>query len=110
MQATWQIISSAGVDLGTFAGATAAEALDALARDAGYASRADVTEQIGAFDGFVRPADDVDRWLPDYAAHGYSREQAQRIATRASEIMAAERIAADEWTTALDRAIGEAQP
>jgi hypothetical protein len=37
---TYQITSSAGVDMGTYEGETAADALDAMARDAGYESQA----------------------------------------------------------------------
>ena len=48
--ATFQITSSAGVDMGTYEADTAAEALDTMARDAGYASQADAPV---AFDGKV---------------------------------------------------------
>jgi hypothetical protein len=50
---TYQIISSAGVDMGTFEGETEAEALDALARDAGYRDHEEATEVAGPFDGTV---------------------------------------------------------
>lgn len=43
----WTITSSAGVKLGTYLGATAEEALDALARDAGYTSHADACAATG---------------------------------------------------------------
>lgn len=53
----WQITSSAGVDMGIYEAETAADALDAMARDAGYKSQADAAEQVGAFDGTVEVAD-----------------------------------------------------
>jgi hypothetical protein len=51
---TYQIISSAGVDMGTFEGATEAEALDAMARDAGYRDQDEAAEVAGPFDGTVK--------------------------------------------------------
>lgn len=51
---SYQITSSAGVDLGTYEAATADEALDAMARDAGYASQAAAVDAgIVPFDGRV---------------------------------------------------------
>lgn len=44
---SWRIVSSAGVDMGVFAGATAEEALDAMARDAGCESYADACRITG---------------------------------------------------------------
>ena len=38
---TYRIVSSAGVDMGTYTAATTEEALDAMARDAGYAGAAE---------------------------------------------------------------------
>jgi hypothetical protein len=53
--AAWQITSSAGVDLGTYEGETETDALDAMARDAGYESQADANARgVAAFDGVVR--------------------------------------------------------
>ena len=49
----YQIISSAGVDMGTFEGETEAEALDAMARDAGYRDSAEAAEVAGPFEGTV---------------------------------------------------------
>lgn len=68
---TFQIISSAGVDMGQYKGANAAEALDAMARDAGYRDQADAAETAGAFEGSVTEmADEVEiRTLnPDHVA------------------------------------------
>jgi hypothetical protein len=50
---TYRIISSAGVNMGTFEGATEAEALDAMARDAGYRDSAEAAEVAGPFEGTV---------------------------------------------------------
>jgi hypothetical protein len=50
---TYKIISSAGVDMGTYEGATEAEALDAMARDAGYRDQAEATDVVGPFEGTV---------------------------------------------------------
>jgi len=49
----WRVTSSAGVDLGVWSGATPADALDAMARDAGYENQADATAIAGPFDGTV---------------------------------------------------------
>jgi hypothetical protein len=49
----YRIISSAGVDLGTYSGASPEDVLDALARDAGYRDAEHATEVAGAFDGTV---------------------------------------------------------
>lgn len=43
----WWITSGAGVDLGTYEGATADDARDAMARDAGYRDDADACRQSG---------------------------------------------------------------
>lgn len=51
--AHFQIVSSAGVEMGTYEADTASEALDAMARDAGYRDQADAASQVGAFDGTV---------------------------------------------------------
>lgn len=54
---TYRIISSAGVDLGTYEAGTKEEALDAMARDAGYSSQADAEARgIAPFDGTVEEA------------------------------------------------------
>jgi len=50
---TFRITSSAGQDLGTYKGETAADALDAMAQDAGYRDQADAAQTVGAFDGKV---------------------------------------------------------
>jgi hypothetical protein len=50
----WQVTSSAGVDMGVYEGETPADALDAMARDAGYKSQADATDSgISPFEGTV---------------------------------------------------------
>lgn len=48
---TYLIVSSAGVDMGQYSGATPADALDAMARDAGYRDQADAAAQGMPFDG-----------------------------------------------------------
>lgn len=54
----YRITSSAGVELGIYEGETAEEALDAMARDAGYESEADsVAQGVGAFDGTIEEID-----------------------------------------------------
>ncbi len=50
---TYRIVSSAGVDMGTYTAATTEEALDAMARDAGYAGAAEAAEVAGPFEGTV---------------------------------------------------------
>jgi hypothetical protein len=57
---TYQIISSAGVDMGTFDGATEAEALAAMARDAGYRDQAEATAPVGPFEGTVEAVERAD--------------------------------------------------
>ena len=52
---SFQITSSAGVDLGTYPGAEPIDALNALARDAGYADHVAACEKTGA-----HPADWTD--------------------------------------------------
>jgi|HubBroStandDraft_1064217.scaffolds.fasta_scaffold00294_2 hypothetical protein len=50
----YRIVSDAGVDMGTYEAASPYAALDAAARDAGYASQADATERgVAAFAGTV---------------------------------------------------------
>lgn len=51
---TYQITSAQGIDLGTYAAADEAGALDAMARDAGYASQAAAAEAVGPFEGTVK--------------------------------------------------------
>lgn len=50
---SYKITSSAGVDMGVYAGSTPTEALDAMARDAGYRDQAAAAEVAGAFEGTV---------------------------------------------------------
>lgn len=50
---TFRIVSSAGVDLGTYPGETEADALDAMARDAGYRDQAHAERVTCAFGGDV---------------------------------------------------------
>ena len=49
----YQITSSAGVDMGTYAADSPDGALDAMSRDAGYRDQADAAEQAGPFTGTV---------------------------------------------------------
>jgi hypothetical protein len=49
----FQIISSAGVDMGIYEGTSPDDALDAMARDAGYRDAADAAEVVGPFEGTV---------------------------------------------------------
>lgn len=51
----YRLISSAGLDMGVFEGETEAEALDAMARDAGYRDQAEASEVAGPWDGRVIP-------------------------------------------------------
>lgn len=54
----WRITSDAGVELGEYPGKSVADALDALARDAGYASQETAMGARGPFRGhvvYVRP-------------------------------------------------------
>ena len=54
MAKTFKIVSSAGVEMGTYEAATEREALDAMARDAGYASQADAEARgVAPFEGTV---------------------------------------------------------
>ena len=47
MTKKFHIESTAGVDMGVYEGETEAEALDAMARDAGYADYADACDVTG---------------------------------------------------------------
>ena len=49
----WRIISDAGQDLGVYVGDSVADALDAMARDAGYASQETAMSAVGPFRGRV---------------------------------------------------------
>ena len=72
---SYQIISSAGVEMGVSEAATAAEALEEMARDAGYESQADAAAQVGPFDGTVRE-------LEPGTLCDYDTAEAIRLATR----------------------------
>lgn len=55
----WKITSAAGVEMGVYEGETADEALDAMARGAGYESQADAVERgVASFKGKVRCVED----------------------------------------------------
>lgn len=61
MTKRWQIKSDAGVYLGVYDGQTPADAIDALSRDAGYASYVDAIERgISEFAGIVRDCTGAD--------------------------------------------------
>lgn len=59
MTKTFRIISSAGMEMGVFEGETREEALEAMARDAGYASLAEATEVAGPFEGTVEEVEEA---------------------------------------------------
>ena len=50
---TYLIESSAGVTLGYYKGIDTLDALDAMARDAGYTDYAESVEAVGPFDGTI---------------------------------------------------------
>lgn len=51
--AKWRIVSEAAVEMGIFDGETPDEALDAMARDAGYKDQAEAEALVGPFTGLV---------------------------------------------------------
>ena len=51
---TYRIISSAGQEMGTYEADSEIEALDEMARDAGYADQDEAAEAVGPFDGTVQ--------------------------------------------------------
>lgn len=50
---TYKIVSTDGVELGTYDAETREGALDAMARDAGYRDANDAAEVVGSFAGRV---------------------------------------------------------
>ena len=56
--AHYRLTSTAGVDLGTYEGMTLSDALDAMARKAGYDSNAHAIESAGPFEGIAECIED----------------------------------------------------
>lgn len=50
---TYEITSSEGVYFGAYEAETVADALNAMARDAGYRDADDAASQVGAFEGTI---------------------------------------------------------
>ena len=50
---SYKIVSAQGQEMGVYEGETKADALDAMARDAGYDSQAAAAEVAGPFDGTI---------------------------------------------------------
>ena len=87
---TFRIISSAGQDMGTYTAETPAEALDAMARDAGYASAEEAAEVAGPFEGTVEVVDAAyghtfAAWLAAAGRTDSASEYDLRAAWRAGE-------------------------
>lgn len=60
---TYQIISSAGVEMGIYHGETESDALEAMAFDAGYESFY-AAETVGKFEGTVKEVEvEAEQWL-----------------------------------------------
>lgn len=78
---TYQIISSAGIDLGTYEAADADAALDAMARDAGYRDAEHAAEVAGPFEGRVTEIPSVtDDQIRDLSTEaGIADDQMQRL-------------------------------
>lgn len=76
----WRIVSNWGVDLGTYRGATRADALNAMAKDAGYTDAEDATKVGGKFEGAVLevPAPKVPMEAQLQETHGVPRDNPVR--------------------------------
>jgi hypothetical protein len=109
---SWKIVSSSGVELGTYPGATKRAALDAMARDAGYRSQLDaVRNGIAPFSGDVvesvsTPRGDARRGRgfthytgPTNDNYGYDRD----LCAPAPGVIAAARLKGKKMWNALER-------
>lgn len=91
----YQITSSAGVDMGAFEGETEVEALDAMARDAGYANQADViADGIAPFDGVIKP---VPRTVAEAETIIEANGAASWVGLDDEDLLGCTRVEHEEW-------------
>ena len=74
---TYRIISNAGQDMGTYEADSEAEALNAMARDAGYADQSEAAEVAGPFDGTVQSTEERDSAI-DFEAELARKDELER--------------------------------